>query len=76
MSKEIVLEVRNDSSEKNTIFHVFNYLILASGALFLVIIVIADNKHMELCYRCFFYNFNHVFPNAYNIKMYRHIDRK
>ena len=38
---------------KNTIFHMFSYLTLASGALFLVIIVIADNKPMELCYRCY-----------------------
>ena len=38
---------------KNTIFHMFFYLTLASGALFLVIIVIADNKPMELCYRCY-----------------------
>ena len=38
---------------KNTIFHMFSYLTLASGALFLVIIVIADNKPLELCYRCY-----------------------
>ena len=37
---------------KNTIFHMFFYLSLASGALVSVIIVIADNKPMELCYRC------------------------
>ena len=53
MSKEIVLEVRDDISEKNTIFHMFSYLTLGSGALFLVIIVIADNKPIELCYRCY-----------------------
>ena len=54
MSKEIVLEVRDDISEKKTLFfHMFSYLTLASGALFLVIIVIADNKPMELCYRCY-----------------------
>ena len=53
MSKEIVLELRDDISEKNTIFHMFSYLTLASGALFPVIIVIADNKPMELCYRCY-----------------------
>ena len=29
--------------QKNSIFHMFSYLTLASGALFLVIIVIADN---------------------------------
>ena len=44
MSKEIVLEVRDDISEKNTIFHVFSYKSIASGALVLVIIVIADYK--------------------------------
>ena len=44
---------RDDISEKNTIFHMFSYLTLSSGALFLVIIVIADNKPMELCYRCY-----------------------
>ena len=38
---------------KNTIFHMFSYLTLASGALFPVIIVIADNKPMELCVRCY-----------------------
>ena len=39
---------------KKTIFHMFSYLSLASGALVLVIIVIADtcNKPIELCYRC------------------------
>ena len=55
----------------------FSYLSLASGALVLVITVIADNKPMELCYPCCIYNlFNHIFPYAYNIKIYRHIDRK
>ena len=39
--------------QKNTIFHMFSYSSLASGALVLVIIVIADNKPMELCYRCY-----------------------
>ena len=53
MSKEIVLEIRGDSSEKNSIFHMFYYLSLASGALVLVITVIADNKPMELCYLCY-----------------------
>ena len=36
--------------QKNTVFHMFSYLSLASGALVLVIKVIADNKPMELCY--------------------------
>ena len=31
----------------------FSYQSLVSGALVLVIIVIADNKPMELCYRCY-----------------------
>ena len=52
MSKEIVLEVRDDISEKILCSHVF-ILTLASCALVLVIIVIADNKPMELCYRCY-----------------------
>ena len=39
--------------QKNTVFHIFFYLSLASGALVLVITVIADNKPMELCYLCY-----------------------
>ena len=35
--------------QKNTVF----YQSLASDALVLVIIVIADNKPMELCYLCY-----------------------
>ena len=78
MSKEIVLEVhvRDEISEKKYYFHMFSYISLASGALVLVIIVIADNKPMELCYRCYILSFCHIFPNAYNIKIYRRIDRK
>ena len=53
MSKEIVLKVRDDISEKILFLHMFSYLTLASGALFLVIKVIADNKPMELSYRCY-----------------------
>ena len=53
MSKEIVLEVIDDISEKKYYFHKFSYKSLASGTLVLVIIVIADNKPMELCYRCY-----------------------
>ena len=41
--------------QKNTVFHMFSYLSLASGALVLVITVIADNKPMELCYLCYIY---------------------
>ena len=76
MSKRIVLEVRDDISEKKTIFHMFSFKSLASGALVLVISVIVENKPMELCYRCYIQSFYHIFPNAYNIKIYRHIDRK
>ena len=52
MSWEIFLEVRDDISEKYR-FHMFSYLSLASGALVLVITVIADNKPMELGYLCY-----------------------
>ena len=51
MSKEILLEVRDYISEKKSILYMFSYLSLAPGALVLVIIVISDNKPMELCYR-------------------------
>ena len=37
---------------KNTVFHMSSYLSQASGALVLVITVIADNKPLELCYLC------------------------
>ena len=50
MSKEIVLEVKDDISEKNTVFHMFYYQSLASGALVLIIIVIPDNKLIDFCY--------------------------
>ena len=33
--------------QKKNVFHMFSYLSLASGALVLVITVIADNKPME-----------------------------
>ena len=39
--------------QKKYYFHMFSYESLASGALVLVIIVIADNKLMKLCYRCY-----------------------
>ena len=50
------LDVRDDISEKNTIFdifHMFSYKSLASDALILGIIVIATNKLVDLCYRCY-----------------------
>ena len=46
------LDIRSDISEKNTIFQV-SYKSLASGALILGIIDIANNKPMDLCYRCY-----------------------
>ena len=52
MSKEIVLEVRDDILEKILFSHVF-LLISCLWCLVLVIIAIADNKPMELCYRCY-----------------------
>ena len=39
--------------QKNTDFHMLSYYSLASGALVLVITVIADNKPLELCYLCY-----------------------
>ena len=39
--------------QKNTVFHMFSYSSLASGALVLVITVIADNKPVELCNLCY-----------------------
>ena len=47
------LEVRDDISEKNTIFHMFSYNSPASVALILGIAVFADNKHMDLRYTCY-----------------------
>ena len=35
----------------------FSYKSLASGALVLVFIVIADNKPMDVCYRCYILSF-------------------
>ena len=43
--------------QKNTVFHMFSYKSLASGALVLVITVIADNKPLELCYLCYYITF-------------------
>ena len=62
--------------QKKYYFYMFSYSSLASGTLVLAIIVIADNKPMELCNRCYILSFYHIFHNAYNIKIYRHIDRK
>ena len=49
MSKKIVLEVRDDISEKYYFSHVF-LLISSLWCLSLSITAIADNKLMELCY--------------------------
>ena len=59
------LDVRNDISEKYHSPHV-SYKSLASGALILGNIVIADNKPMDLCNRFYIYSFYHIFPYAYN----------
>ena len=76
MSKEIVLEVKDDISEKILFFTHVLLLISSLWCLSLRIIVIADNKPKELCYRCYIIFFYHIYPNAYNIKIYRHIARK
>ena len=50
------LDVRDDISKKYItfdIFHMFSYKSLAPGALILGILVIANNKPMNLCYRCY-----------------------
>ena len=43
------LDVRDDISEKKNHFHMFSNKSLASGALILGIIAIADSKPMEMC---------------------------
>ena len=50
-------------------FHMCSCKYLASGALIWGFIVIAINKPMDLCYRCYKNTFYHVFPNAYNTKI-------
>ena len=47
------LDVRDDISEKMIIFHSFSNKYLVSCAFFLESIVIADNKPMDFCYRCY-----------------------
>ena len=47
------MDVRDDTSEKILFFHMFSYKSPASDALILGIIVIADNKPIDLCYRCY-----------------------
>ena len=71
MSKKIVLEVRDDISEKILFFTCFP-INLASGALVLVLqslpITSSWNCVTDVIYNIFY----HIFPNAYNIKIYRH----
>ena len=47
------LEVLDDISEKNTIFHIFSYNSPASVEFILGIAVFADNKHLDLRYKCY-----------------------
>ena len=54
------IDVRVDILEKMNIFHMFSYKFLASCALIIEIIVIADNKPMEVCYRCYKSTFSHI----------------
>ena len=54
MNKEIVFMEEMIFQKKNCWhFHMFSYKSLTSGALILGIIVIATNKPMDLCYRCY-----------------------
>ena len=46
------LDVR-DISEKNTVFYMLSFNTQASGALIFAIIVVAENKPMDLYYRCY-----------------------
>ena len=71
MTKKIVLEVRDDISEKNTIFHMFSYKSLASGAIVLVLQSLLLTSSWN-CVTDVIYNlFYHIYPDAYNIKIYR-----
>ena len=47
------LGVREAISEKTNIFHMFSYKSLASDALILEIVVIADNEPMDFCFKCY-----------------------
>ena len=53
MNKETVFMQTMIFKETLKIFHMFSYKSLASGAFFLEMIVIADNKPMIFCYRCY-----------------------
>ena len=63
------LDARNDISEKYY-FSNFSYKSLASGALILRSIVIADNN-LSTCVKDFIIKLYHIFPNAYNTKIFR-----
>ena len=52
--------------QKKYYFSHFLYKSLASDALILGIIGIADIKPIDLCYRFYKYYFYHIFPNANN----------
>ena len=70
------LDVSDGISEKKYYFHMFSYISLASGAFILGNIVIADIKPMDMCFRCYKNILYHIFPNAYNTKIYRDTNRK
>ena len=75
MSKEIVLKVRDDISEKILFFTCFRFisslwcLSLSNKSL---LITSQWNCVTDVIYNLFY----HIFLNANNIKIYRHIDRK
>ena len=71
------LHVRDHISIIKYYFHIFSYKSLATGALILWIIVIADNKPMTCVIDVIIY-IHHIFPNAYrsNNKIYRGTNRK
>ena len=61
-------DVRDDISH-------ISYKYVASGALTLELIVIADKKPIDFCFMCYKYLFG-IFPNTYNTKIYRDTNRK
>ena len=68
------LDVKNYNiiiSEEMNIFHTFTYKSLATGTLIIKIIVIADNKPINLCYRFYILTSYHIFTNAYNVNIFR-----
>ena len=65
------LGVRVNISEK-ILFNMFTYKSLASGALFLGILVNADNKLMDLCYRCYIIFFISYLQKSMILKILRY----